>query len=560
MKPQIAIFVILFVVAGSAAVHAKDTTYVVGNAEGTWDGIHLIDSKVQIRSGDTLVIKSGATVLMRGRNAGLAVKGVLYADGTRKRPVRFLSATASHWDRIGFIGPAGSELHYVIVRGSTYGVYCRNASVNLQYCVLNDNRERSLDAKNSIIHAYRSRIVAPNENPVSADHTNLVDFEACRVSVHPEKGTIPEIAPDFLTDPVSNRIPKLKPGFSTGLSFQRFNRKTDHVEQYRQIGTPLTASLDFGNKLTFLVNSSFAGFSDLANAQDLNGLTDLRLQGIYTTFKNRAMFIGGLNLPSGLAAISPSKEPLTNAMANEDFAFSTKRHGEGFGINIGAAYAGKITTNLKYGTGLGVYYKAPYKEFSDTSSNYDPGELLTMTGGLDYSFARTMLRFDAMASFFTEDKKGESPFYKQGPMLVVKASFIKTLRRINIEIGLYDLIRTKNTVDQNGILEKEPFATYGNRIGANTDLLVSITESIGMTTGLDLRIDSENGYQPSSPNHTAKRMIAIPKIGAIISLFESLSLEPQIKIPRGSRGEKYAIFGGTEMSGYEATVSLRYGM
>jgi hypothetical protein len=120
---------------------------------------------------------------MRGEHAGIDVRGVLYADGERGKPVQFIGADkfGARWEGLRFTGRNGSELHYCIIAGSIFGIRAVDALVNLQFCILQNFMEKAVIVENSLFDAYRTKFSSNRRTPVSADEASVLSFDKCMV-------------------------------------------------------------------------------------------------------------------------------------------------------------------------------------------------------------------------------------------------------------------------------------------------------------------------------------------------------------------------------------------
>ncbi len=116
---------------------------------------YVVYDSLVVAHGATLTIDAGATLLFHDK-AKLKVEGRLLAKGTQEKPITLRGDRLDHvvgqigydimsnqWEGVEFMpGSLGSEMHYVLMRGSLWGLWIEATNAN----------ERTLYMFNSVFH------------------------------------------------------------------------------------------------------------------------------------------------------------------------------------------------------------------------------------------------------------------------------------------------------------------------------------------------------------------------------------------------------------------------
>jgi hypothetical protein len=345
---------------------------------------------------------------------------------------------------------------------------------------------------------------------------------------------------------------KLTPALFVKLVGQTFAKRGGRYREYGQASIPLTMFYPYRTNVQCVVQANAGYMSDRAGSGHLAGLTDIRLSAIGFALDHRLMLAGGINLPTGKSRLDGGQARLQYAMADNDLAFAIKNFGEGFGMNMGAAYAGKAGDNLDYGAGAGYYFKGAYRKHANSDVAYDPGDILTLTSGLDHRRGQQLYRCDVSATVFLSEREDGEPVFRQGAMLMVKAAWHTPWQGGQLQLRLFDLFRARNSATRTATLEVEEFGSAGNRVGTTLYYTRLLRPQVNVNGAFDLSYDRPNGYDRSSVFYKGHRTLAALKAGGAYVLNQDLQLEANVRLHAGNAG-------GEAITGAELDAGVKYG-
>ncbi len=124
------------------------------------DGPYLINGNVIVPAGQILEFGAACTVYVGGEYSTITVFGQIFAKGTAKHPVVFMSAKPVtqpwDWDRIYCRSRNRSLFEHCIIRHSNFGIYVENGSAGINNCRFKRNSLHGLVVKNADVSLFSS--------------------------------------------------------------------------------------------------------------------------------------------------------------------------------------------------------------------------------------------------------------------------------------------------------------------------------------------------------------------------------------------------------------------
>lgn len=188
---------------------------------------------------------------------------------------------------------------------------------------------------------------------------------------------------------------------------------------FTQRSFPVSVSLPVSNRMLFSVMNSGAITS--SGSSTVQGMVDTRVTVSYVFPGDKFWFIGGANFPTGKTALSSAEIGLSKFISQSAFTYKVPTFGQGYGGNVGIAYATPFTRRLVFGIGTSFFYRGSFEPIKLTSSSssleYDPGDEFSMNIGIDYTtYAKTArISFDVTGTLFFDDKLSGEKIFRSGP-------------------------------------------------------------------------------------------------------------------------------------------------
>ncbi|MAT39873.1 MAG: hypothetical protein CL946_09755 [Ectothiorhodospiraceae bacterium] len=184
-----------------------------------------------------------------------------------------------------------------------------------------------------------------------------------------------------------------------------------------------------------------APLSTGGNFAESNGMTDTQIGLTYTFPKQHLLAVLGLNIPTGQTEL-PIDDFLTNlSLSNRIFEFNSPVMGQGFNVHPGLIWALPLSKSLVLGVGATYQYKGAYIPL-DNGGEYDPGDEILGTVGLDYRLSETsVVSADVVYVHYGEDTYWGERVFEYGDRVSVNAQF-RTSFGYNV-LWLYARYRTK---------------------------------------------------------------------------------------------------------------------
>ena len=159
---------------------------------------------------------------------------------------------------------------------------------------------------------------------------------------------------------------------------------------------------------------------------DLSGLMNTRLRVSYFP-GDRWIVRVGVSAPTGKTELTPDELAVSRLLSDRVRAYRGYRLGEGTGLDLSAAWSGPAGP-FRLGLGGGYSIKGSYSP-SKGSSDYDPGDQLRVTGGLDLPGTAWSGGGSVSATTYLPDRLAGTAAFQLGPRYDIEAHFAYRARR-----------------------------------------------------------------------------------------------------------------------------------
>ncbi|MEP0546714.1 MAG: hypothetical protein ABJF88_07275 [Rhodothermales bacterium] len=267
--------------------------------------------------------------------------------------------------------------------------------------------------------------------------------------------------------------------------FQSYNGTL--VEDTPEVGVaefsaPLTIFAPLARNVGFSLRSSFTSVSG-DDVTGVSGLTDT--QATLSYFRplgpGSAVVSLSANLPSGTSELEPDEAATAFLIGQNFYGFRLPNLGQGFNVAGGLTYAFPAGDALVIGLGAAYQLRGAYTPVAG-SDDYDPGDEILLTGGLDYGLSRvSSVALDVTYAIYSADAAGDLEL-QSGNTLSITGKWDGELggRRA----GLLGRFRTKGETEVaenlNVRLGQDPVIPTQGRVRAHVQV------AGGRTFGLDV--------------------------------------------------------------------------
>lgn len=209
-----------------------------------------------------------------------------------------------------------------------------------------------------------------------------------------------------------------------------------------QFSLPFSLLLPLGTHMGVSLQTSPAAAAgdDLV---DLGGLSDARVALSYFGSMGTSSIGASLsaNLPSGRRELSREEFQTSVLLTQNFYAFRVPVLGQGFNLAPGITWAVPVGETVVVGLGAAYQYRGAFRP-RDGGSDYDPGDEILLTGGLDAALnERWTFTGDVTFAHYQTDVVDDEDRYKSGNKI---AGTLQLMRRIGLsELRLLGRYRTR---------------------------------------------------------------------------------------------------------------------
>lgn len=204
----------------------------------------------------------------------------------------------------------------------------------------------------------------------------------------------------------------------TDVVYQEYTQDDVSVSE---VSVPVSLTLPIGRSFGVSVVAHQANVSG-DSLESVSGITDVQVGlsyvvrlGVGTVVLNL-----GANLPSGKRELTPPEFATTILLSQHYYSFQVPGFGQGFNVAPGFVWAFPLAENVTAGVGAAYQYRGPYRPLSTLDGEYDPGDEVLLTGGLDVrASATTNVSADVTYTLYASDSFGEEETFDPGDKVIV---------------------------------------------------------------------------------------------------------------------------------------------
>jgi len=298
-----------------------------------------------------------------------------------------------------------------------------------------------------------------------------------------------------------------------------YQRWADGDTVYTQQSMPLFAQAALGSGVGISLAAGQARVSG-DEVASLSGLTDVQVGFSYRRKVGAASaaLSLGVNLPSGKKAFT-DEEFLTSIILSEDFfRFQVSRFGQGFNLSPGLTVAVPAGEGLVLGFGVAYQVLGAYKPLDTLDDDYNPGDELRLTGGVDVRVTPTAnVSLDLTYTRYGVDVLGDAEVFGSGDKLTASLQYRQAIGFDEVWLFGRYRSRAKNEVAVSGLLVEEVEKTIPDQV----ELLGHYRRRF--SSRLQTRFLAEARFAKASPQRDAVSLIGL-------GLSPELTLSPAVSL------------------------------
>lgn len=223
-----------------------------------------------------------------------------------------------------------------------------------------------------------------------------------------------------------------------------------------------------------------------------------------------------LNLPTGKTDLTSKENDLALAMDPDLVSITT--FGEGFNVNPTVTIA-KQFGKFVGGIGFGYLYRGEYDYSSELGiSDYDPGDIISLTGEARYYFSPKMYsRLFIRHAWYEKDTLRGTDFYQEGDFsLFGLGLYYKQKKEWDAGLTFHGILRDKSKFREtsNSAFATESHKGHGDEWIVDLAAKYLLNEKTALRSSLQGRIFTENDYPSDSSYFVGQRKKLSLGIGA----------------------------------------------
>lgn len=208
-----------------------------------------------------------------------------------------------------------------------------------------------------------------------------------------------------------------------GVVYQSYDKDDFNISEF---SVPLSLSVPIGRKIGFSARAGQAS-ATADGLEDLSGVSDVQvgvsfLQNIGSSSLVLSL---GANLPSGKRELTEDEFRTSLFLSQHFYNFRTPGFGQGLNIAPGFVWAFPVGEGVVLGLGASYQYKGSYQPLADMTEDYDPGDEITVTGGLDFKLSpTTSFSTDVTYTTFGNDTLGDQELFAVGSRIAATGQML----------------------------------------------------------------------------------------------------------------------------------------
>ena len=238
----------------------------------------------------------------------------------------------------------------------------------------------------------------------------------------------------------------------------------DGDNRLSEVSIPIFFYAPLGENLSMSLRGSQASIkSDMS--PELGGMTDTQINLSYYLESSKIVLHTGVNLPTGKKELTLEEFETSYLISLNMYDFQVHSLGQGLNISPGVSWASPLSENVVLGLGASYQYRGPFRPFENMTGQYDPGDEILLTGGLDFRLSETStFSTDVIFTTFGIDKLNEEETFQSGHKIVFNAQ-LRMYFDYN-ELWLFGQYRSKdkNKIAVAGGLDEEDEKTIPDQV------------------------------------------------------------------------------------------------
>ena len=281
----------------------------------------------------------------------------------------------------------------------------------------------------------------------------------------------------------------------TGMNyyFWRLDSGASGKTEYSQLVIPMNGFVPIKENFEILFYA-VGSTNDLDAAAQQTGLTgagDIRLQANHSFSDDHLILSFGLNVPTGKHRLDYNTDTtMLQILSRNYLEFGMRRFGQGFGANalIGGAF---MVGQFRGGVGVLFEYTGDYHPYRGLGQ-YNPGDFVSLTAGLDRTFAGSMLYGDVTVTLYTPDQFEDTKTFKQSPESHFRVGARYHTGQFQGSVRFSYLWRGRNTQYDSDETIEQQFQLFGNEFRAQLDLTRYFGRGWAITPSSEIKIIARN--------------------------------------------------------------------
>ncbi len=247
----------------------------------------------------------------------------------------------------------------------------------------------------------------------------------------------------------------------------------------------------------------------------LNGPTDVQLAGTYYIEDVDLVFNLGVGIPSGKRNLTFDEFLTSVWLANNVFRSQVARFGAGFNVSPSVVWAISASDEVVIGLGAMFQYRGKFSPLA-TFDSYDPGDEVSVTGGVDIKLDETSsIAADMVFTLFGKDNVGGLDVFSAGNKLLASVQFQKFFEMD--ALGIFFTFRTK----------AKPVIGFGTLEPNQSEIVATYAAHFSKRVSTQFLLEGRFFQQTPAPR-TGFNMIGVG-VAPEFKLSETLSLPLRLK-------------------------------
>lgn len=258
--------------------------------------------------------------------------------------------------------------------------------------------------------------------------------------------------------------------------------------------------LEDNSEIRFSVSSISSKLEQSGTDYKLSGLGDIRIQFNKSLSDDQFLLSLGLNLPIGKKELDKHDEwPVMEYLAKDYLNLPVRRYGEGLGVNLLAGTATQVGV-MQLGGSVSYNYNGPYTAYETDggyetfwdSDDYNPGNMFSVSAGLDGPYKNLNLSGRLSFSTYGTDKFDDKKIFKAGDQLTIQLGVTGDNESFGFRSNINYIIRGRSTRYDTTEVINSQLKIYGNEFGWNSSVSLAPAENYYVVPSIELRFIGAN--------------------------------------------------------------------